>query len=158
MTDGQKKQAWVTALRLLAATPKSSRELEKKLTEKGYPETVIRDTLSGLQEKGILDDFQYARNVASRFVYGKPSGMRKIEFELKKRHISPEIREDILGSLTEEEERERAREIGRMKWDAWARLSAEKRKKKTYDFLVRRGFDFSVARDLIEEFTEAVSR
>jgi regulatory protein len=151
MDPEQKKQAWITSLRLLAATPKSSMELSRKLEEKGYCKEVIEQTLSDLSAKRILDDEAFADNVMSRYLVGKPSGIRKIEFELKRHRVPARIREERLGGLTEEGERARAVEIGEAKWAHSSGLPVDKRKKKLYDFLVRRGFDFSIARDVVDE-------
>ncbi|MFA6599441.1 MAG: regulatory protein RecX [Candidatus Omnitrophota bacterium] len=157
MSETQIKQAWITSLRLLASTPKSSSELEAKLAEKGYPAEVVRATVEGLRSKGLLDDEAFARQIASRLTAGKPSGNRRIAFELKRRRVPAPVREEILEGLTEESERERARETAKDKWEKWAALAPDKRKKRTYDFLARRGFDFTVAREVVEELSRAVT-
>ncbi len=150
--EGQRKQAMITTLRLLAATPKSRFELTRRLREKGYAESVILQTLDELEKKGFLSDRAFAENLKSRFTLGKPSGSKKIAFELKRHGVPPQIREEVMSGLEPEEEMARAREIGMLRWNQHARLAPEKRKKRVYDFLLRRGFDYSIARDLIEEF------
>ncbi len=150
----QARQAWITSLRILAASPKSSNELERKLADKGYSVEVIQDTLALLVSKGLLNDQAYAQSIVSRFVTSQPSGAKRIGFELKRRRVSADIREQVLASLSESSELERAREAGLSRWERFRHLPVEKRKKRTYDFLVRRGFDFQIARDLIEEFEE----
>ena len=150
MTESQKKQAWITSLRLLAASPKSERELSRKLEEKGYDAAVIRETLQGLQQRGILNDRAYAQTIAARSLAGRPAGIRKISFEMKKHGIPPPIQEEILSGITPEQELERARETGSQRWKRFASIPIEKRKKRVYDFLIRRGFDFQIARDVLE--------
>ena len=147
----QEKQAWLVSLRLLTATPKSVKELRDKLTAKGFPEPVIQKTLETLESRGILSDRAFAQNIVARFTQGRPSGNRKISFELKRKGVSAKIQEEVLEGLNPDEETERAREMAQMKWERFARLDPEKRKKRVYDFLIRRGFDFQLVRDILEE-------
>lgn len=148
--DPQKKQALITSMRLLAATAKSRIELAGRLKEKGYPDPVIQNTLDDLEKQGFLNDRTYARNLKSQFTFGKPSGSSKIAFELKRHGISAAIREEVLSEINPEEERERALDLGRIRWDKERKAPKEKRRQRVYSFLVRRGFSFSHARDVIE--------
>lgn len=152
MDEPQKKQAWITALRLLAASPKSRLEISRKLAEKGYPREVVSETLSQLEGQNLLSDRAYAQNLAARLTHGKPSGTRKIAFELKRHGVSAKIREEILEEIKPDEEIRRARELAQGRWERLQNLPPEKRKKRVYDFLIRRGFDFQVVRDILEEF------
>ena len=149
--DEQEKQAWIVSLRLLAATPKSVKELRDKLTAKGFPDGIIEKTLATLQDKGLLSDRAFAQNIVSRFTQGQPSGSRKISFELKRKGVPAKMREEILEGLNPDEERERARELAGARWERFAKLEAQKRKRRVYDFLLRRGFDFQLVRDVIEQ-------
>ena len=149
--EEQQKQAWIVSLRLLAATPKSVKELRDKLMAKGFPDEIIQKTLNLLETKGLLSDRAFAQNIVTRFTLGQPSGNRKIGFELKRKGVPAKMREEILEGLNPEEETDRARELARGKWERFSNVAPEKRKKRIYDFLIRRGFDFQTARDLIEE-------
>ena len=149
--DEQEKQAWIVSLRLLTATPKSVKELREKLTGKGFPETIVEKTIAKLESSGFLSDRAFAQNIVTRFTQGNPSGARKISFELKRKGVPAKLRDEILEGLNPEEERERAAELARNKWERFARLDGDKRKKRVYDFLLRRGFDFQLVRDVIEK-------
>ncbi len=142
---------------MLTASSKSRQELTKRLAEKGYGEGVIREALDQLEAQGILSDRKYAEELLSRLTVGKPSGRRKIGFELKRHGIPRKIQEDILSSLEPSEERERARELALHKWDSSKNLGKEKQKKRVYDFLVRRGFDFEIARDIVQRLESSPS-
>ena len=150
MSESQKKQAWITSLRLLTATPKSRKDLAKKLSEKGYDNEVIRQTLEELEAKGILNDRAYAENLVSRHLYGRPSGVRKISFELKRRGISSKLQEELLTPLSGEQETQRAWDAATQRWERFKRIPIENRKRRVYDFLLRRGFEFQLVRDIIE--------
>ena len=59
----QQNQAWVTSLRLLAATPKTRKELANKLAGKGFSESVVEETLDKMEAQGLLSDLAYAKNL-----------------------------------------------------------------------------------------------
>ena len=149
--SGGKKQAGIHALRLLAASPKTRRELERKLSDKGYEEAVIRNTLDELERQGLLSDRNFAVDLVSRFIHARPSGARRIRFELKRRGVPAKLQEEVLAQFQADDERGRARELAAERWRRFSHLPVEKRIKRVYDFLIRRGFDFQTARDLIEE-------
>ena len=149
--ESQEKQAWVAALRFLAATPKSRRDLFTKLCAKGFSEEVANQTLDGLEQKGLLSDKVFAKDLVARYTQGKPSGSRRIGFELQRRGIPPKVREEILSGMDPAEEKERARELSRAKLEQFKNLEPQKRKKRVFDFLLRRGFNFETVREVMEE-------
>lgn len=152
MPDSEiQKQALVVALRLLASTPKSRHQLSDRLMEKGFPQTVIQAVLDQLESQNILSDRRYAQDIATRFTMVKPSGRQRIAFELKRKGISASIREEVLEQLDPEGEIQAAREVAKAKWDRLSKLPEESRKKKVYDFVIRRGFDFQTVRMVVDE-------
>lgn len=151
MNESQKKQAQLISLRLLAASPKSRRDLAQKLSRKGFAKDLIRETLDQLEKGGLLSDLQYARNLVSRWTHYKPSGQTRILFELTRHGIPPKIREQVLSELRPEDEILRGREIAKYLWERHKKLSLLQRKKRVYDTLARRGFEFQLARDLVEQ-------
>src|SRR5437868_9512968 len=128
--DEQAKQAWVSCLRLLTATAKTRKELGRKLLEKGYPQPIIESTLDGMEKQGLLSDAAYAKNLARRLTHGKPSGRRKISFEMKRHGVPAKICEEILSQIKPDEELERAKELASYKWLQGSKLEPQKRKKK----------------------------
>ncbi len=151
--DSQKKQAVVVALRVLAASPKSRAEISQKLKDKGFPLPVIDEVLSDLEKQGFLSDQAFAQNLIAKYTHGKPSGSRKIKFELKRRGVSGKISEEAIAGLDPEEEKARARELAQARWEKFSKLDPDKRKKRVFDFLMRRGFDYQLVRELIEEMS-----
>jgi regulatory protein len=152
-SDEQTKQALITALRLLAASPKSGSELRKKLESKGYAGESIERALGKLRDQGVLDDTLYAKDLMARLTLGKAAGRHKIAFELKRHGISPKIQTELLGGISSEEETERAFEQARIKWTGWSKLEPQKRRKRLYDFLIRKGYDFQIAQDVLGKLT-----
>ncbi len=152
--EEQYKQALITSLRLLAASPKSGQEIRKKLTDKGYAKNNIDRALQELQKQGVLDDSLYAKDLVARLMHGKAAGKFKIAFELKRHGVSEKIRSDLLDSITPEAESERALEQARAKWTGWKNVEPQKRKKRLYDFLVRKGYNFQIAQDVLQQLVK----
>ncbi|MDD5226224.1 MAG: regulatory protein RecX [Candidatus Omnitrophica bacterium] len=154
LAEEQTKQALITCLRLLAASPKSGQELRKKLASKGYTSEAIDQALKDLRDQGILDDTKYAQDLMARLTLGKCVGRHKIAFELKRHGISKKISEKLLEMLSNEDEAERALEQARMKWAGWSSLDPQKRKKRLYDFLIRKGYDFQIAQEILQKLSK----
>lgn len=130
MDDAKRKQAQVSALRMLAAAPKSSQDLKRKLTERGFDEESVEAALSSLEKQGLLNDRAFAENLISRYTHAQPSGARRIAFELKRRGVPAKLREEMMENFRPEQERERAQEIAEVRWQRLERIPWEKRKKR----------------------------
>lgn len=157
LAEEQTKQAYITCLRLLAASPKSGQELRKKLAAKGYAAGNIDQALQNLRAQGILDDTRYARDLMTRLTLGKAAGRHKIAFELKRHGIPQKARNELLGTVSNEDETERALGLARPKWSGWSKLDPQKRKKRLYDFLIRKGYDFQIAQDVLQKLPKESS-
>ena len=149
--EEQAKQAMITCLRLLAASPKSGQELRKKLEDKGYDSEIIERALGGLREQGVLDDTRYAKDLVARLTACKAAGKHRIAFELKRHGVPQKIRNELMDSLSNEDETDRALEQARLKWAGWSKLEPQKRKKRLYDLLIRKGYDFQIAQDVLQK-------
>ena len=135
----------------MAATPKSRRNLQEKLRERGFAQTAIQGALEQLEKQGLLNDRSFAESIFQTYSNHRFSGRRRIAFELEKRGISKPLVREILEKFTPEDEREKALELAKQKQEKWSGLDRLKRRKKIYDFLVRRGFDFTLSRDVVAE-------
>lgn len=146
----QAKQALVTSLRLLSATPKSRKLLETKLSERGFDSDVIRKTVEALERQGLLSDRALGESLLENFKNYRLSGKKRIAFEMKKRGIASPLIQELVAKYGPEEEREKATQLAREKWEKLKKLASQKRRKRVYDFLLRRGFDYSLSRDVVE--------
>lgn len=151
ITSEQERQALVTSLRLLAASPKSRLKIQEKLKARGFKQGVIERILSQLERQGYLNDRAFAEAVFQSLTNQRPSGRRRIAFELKKRGIKEGLIQELLEPCGEEEERERALAVAKEKAGRWQKVDRQNRRKKIYDFLVRRGFDYALSREVVEE-------
>lgn len=158
MEAEQKKQAMISALRLLAAGDKSERDLTDKLRQKGFSVAITQATLTQLIQEGLLSDHIFAQKLAERVLKGKRAGTHRLAFELKRKHIPENIRKQILSSVNPDEQRQQAFEIAALKVTSLRDTNPRILRKKLYDFLVRKGYDFQLAQDTAQAVLVKIKR
>lgn len=127
-------------------------EVRRKLHEKGYGADITDDVIQRLTDYGYLDHEAYAKAyVESRFS-GSGYGPRRLSADLTRRGVDRGIVNRVVSEAIEDDEpADAALRQGRKRWAALEReTDPRKRKKKVLDFLVRRAFDFGLARDVVE--------
>lgn len=92
------------ALALLKAQDRTRMELRNKLSEAGYREDIIDQTIAYIDSYGYLDDERYASNYI-RFRKHQKSKL-VLQMELSRKGISKEILESIFENEYQEDESE----------------------------------------------------
>lgn len=92
------------ALALLEAQDRTRMELRNKLSEAGYREDIIDQTIAYIDSYGYLDDERYASNYI-RFRKHQKSKL-VLQMELSRKGISKEILESIFENEYQEDESE----------------------------------------------------
>ena len=145
----QFKQGYLYAVRLLTASKKSSKELSKRLKDKGYQPAAIEDILQSLRSQGILDDRKMADETIHWAKQAKKYGKKRISLELKKKGIAQNLIDGALEGYSKEEERKTAYQLAEIRWNKVKHLEPQKRKKRLFDYLISRGFDFELTREIM---------
>jgi len=143
------------AVKLLAAKPRSVRELRERLLEKLWTDDEIVDAvIEKLKEYKYLDDEQYARDLAVSKLRQKPQGKRRLRQSMSQKKLD---KETVEAAISEAFEKLPEDELIDQAIDKRLRLKGkpESREdlKKFYDHLLRQGFGF----DLIREKMSAVA-
>ncbi len=149
--DSQFKQGYLYAVRLLTASKKSATQLLKRFKEKGYKPEIAESVLEKLKEQGILNDRKMVDETIQWAKQAKRYGKRRIAMELKKKGIAQNVIDDSLSHYSKEEERETALVLAQVRWQKLERIEPNKRKKRMYDFLISRGFDFETTREIVDQ-------
>lgn len=147
--DMQERQEAAAALdkavQRLASRARGKAEMEKYLTEKGFSESAVANTIKKLQGYGYIDDSEFARLVVRDRVNTKSIGRRSLAYELKRIGVSDEEaagameqygEEDELAAATRQAEKDLRRTVGEP--------DQKKRRAKVYASLARRGFSGDV--------------
>ena len=144
--------AKASALAGLASKARTTREVRDALARKGFADDVIEDTVADVVRLGLVDDAAYARAFVRGRFSGRGYGPARLRQDLMRKGVGRDAIEAALAELSESEDLgDAARDQAARKWRT---LSSEddlrKRKKKTMDYLVRRGFSFGRAREAVD--------
>lgn len=129
---------------MLEARARGADELKRLLLRKGEPPADVDATLERLSNAGLIDDANYARQVARSKALGAGMSRRRIQMELAKRGVAREISAAAIDevfvseSVDEEQLIERA---ARKKLKTLGKLDDLTRRRRLYAFLARRGYD-----------------
>ncbi len=151
LEDGQEKNGYIYAIRLLSVTKRSERELKKRLKEKGYGEQAIEKIAQVLKNQKYLNDLSLAKQQVEYSVFGNPKGRKRIRFELKHKGVSDSVIDSALESYDQAKETEIAAEIAERKFEQMTDPDAAKKLKRIFDYLSRRGFDYEICRSVVSE-------
>lgn len=139
------------ALDYVSRGGKTTTEVRRSLARRGFSEGAVEDAIEKMEGYGYLDDAAYA----SAFVRGRSAsrghGPQRLRADLIKKGVSRDAIDRALEELDADALADSARQLAAQRWRA---LSGEedlrKRKKKTTDFLLRRGFSFDQVREALD--------
>ena len=147
-----------TALRFLAARPRSEREVARRLARSGFDPSAVDATLSELRSAGLIDDAAFASYWLEQRHTFRPRGARLLQAELRQRGISPELASTAAATAAPSAEDDayraalkRARQLS----------SADPRTFRTRltHHLARRGFDWDTITTTVDRLaSELLSR
>jgi regulatory protein len=144
------------AVRLLAAKPRSVRELRERLLEKLWTDEEIVDAvIEKLSHYKYLDDEAFARDTALSKLRQKPQGRRKLQMTMSQKKLDKDIVEkavaDAFESIPEGDLIDRAiQKRLRIK----GRPETREDTKKFLDHLLRQGFEYDLIRDRMSSIAE----
>jgi regulatory protein len=153
--------AYDRALNLLTFRARSTRELQRRLVQKGVTAERADRVITKLREVGLIDDADFARQL-TRSKMSAGASQRRVHQELFKRGVPREVADEAVEQVVEEEglsDAESIERIARKKWRTLDRLDEPTRRRRLFAFLARRGFDSDdvsrVVRQLAGEATNA---
>jgi regulatory protein len=146
------------ALRLLSVRPRSVAELRDRLVKKRHERALIERALENFQKQGLLDDEKFAKLLAGSKVLGRPVGKQRLEEELKKKGIEPQLAQRTISEIGDYDERQAARALVARRFERMQDVSDQKKKARLFGFLRRRGFGQDVIYDVLEELFKARPR
>jgi regulatory protein len=131
------------ALRFLEPRPRSSTEVKEHLRKKKFPAEAIEQTITRLQDVGLIDDEAFAKYWVENREQFRPRGGRALRFELRRKGLSDTAIADAVSQVDETESAYRAVESRARRW---RELERREFFDKVSAFLVRRGFSYEIAK------------
>ena len=144
--DRMREKVTAAAFRILAARPRSERQLRERLLAKPWVEPVAVDQcIARLKELGYVDDAHFARNYASSRVESKAVGRARLARELAGKKVSQDAIEEAVGSVFNEAGEDSVIDRAIQKRiRTHGRPSDRRSAKRMFDHLARLGFEFSL--------------
>lgn len=136
------------AARFLSYRPRSSTEVQRNLKKNSFEETVIERAIARLNELGYLDDTAFARYWLENRSTFKPRSSSALRYELRQKGVADSVIESVLPDVDDHAAAYRA---GREKARRLRGLERAVFHKKLSGFLQRRGFNYGISRDVIQQ-------
>lgn len=136
--------------RLWSIRQRSEKEVRDYLRVKKISSLAANSLIEKLKKKGMINDFEFAKNWTESRRRSKQKGIRAIKAELYQKGIDKEIIAEVLSQSDSVSEEELAKKAIEKKMRSWKNLPIQELKKKAFDFLMRRGFEFEISRKTIE--------
>ena len=138
-------------LRQLAMAPRSRAELMQKLAQRGCAADVAATVLDRMTQVGLVDDQAYAQMLVRVQQSGRGLAKRALARELRTKGIEDHLAEEALASISDEDERDRARALADKKLRAMHGLGIEVQTRRLAAMLARKGYSSSVTYAVIRE-------
>ena len=142
-------RAFQRGISFLAVRPRSRKEIERHLHQKGISAQAIEQAIERLDGYGYINDAEFARIWIENRLRHRPRGRFGLSYELKQKGISETI---IEAALSGYDENQAAWAAIRPKLERWQHLSELERRRKIYSFLKQRGFSGETIREICEAY------
>jgi regulatory protein len=150
---GNIEAAQELAFRFLSYRSRSSEEVRQKLSQAGFAPSAIKGVIARLEELKYLNDYDYARASGRSCVEHKCWGPARIRDSLLKKGVAPAIITSVVQELADEHDfslvARRALEA-RFSPAEMHKLTERKTRQRLIDYLVRKGFSWSIIADVIK--------
>jgi regulatory protein len=138
--DKTEEGAWRRALGYLARQAQTASQIKRYLERRGVAPEVADRVVRRLEEKGFVDDAAYARRWLERRVKTGRTSIRQAVWELKCRGVAPDVIEEVLAELPDNEEEKAANRMVRAHRQRYCDLPLNTWRLKAYRTLLRKGF------------------
>jgi regulatory protein len=145
------RQAKEAALRSLSRTPKSTREISRRLKDWGFEEQVIGEVVCELEKYGYLNDREFARIYSESCLRTNPLGPRLLSQKLFTKGLSRElIQQTIEETYRQHDEVTLAKKLLAKRRDTYEAVDSRIARKRKADYLARRGFSWDAIREALD--------
>ncbi len=137
--------------RLLGMRSHSVGEIRQKLKIRKFSSDTIKKIIKKYTNQGVLDDTQYAYQLAKNILERKPCGKPYLVAHLQRKQIDRMIAENVVETvLNDHNQIDLAIASLGKKWLSFSKFELETARKKSYNYLSRRGFSYGIAREAFE--------
>jgi regulatory protein len=153
--EERKKEAKDVALKILSFRRRTEKQVKDKLQKKGFDEKTIKATIDKLKEFDLINDIEFATAWVKDRLAFKPRGKKLLKQELWKKGIKKEIIEQVTEELCQNEDKSALELLEKIK-KRYKDLEEKAAKRRMFNFLLRRGFSYEVARQVLTQLTQSL--
>jgi len=146
LTEDSRERAYQQAMLFLSYRARSEKEIRQNLLKHEIPEEVVENTLERLRKAGLANDNDFARAWVENRNTFRPRSKKALAIELRQKGLDDEA---IQASLSDVDEEALAYETGLKRATRLKALERSEFRKKLSEFLVRRGFSYSVVAPVV---------
>ena len=143
--------AHTIALNALVARAKSKGELLAHLKKRGVEDDVAQATIFRLQEKGLINDAEFAKAWTQSRHTSKKISKRIIASELRTRGVDQLSIDEALDEIDDESEYRTAFSLAMKKYSTMSKLESDVQVRRVQSLLQRKGFSFTTISRVIRE-------
>jgi regulatory protein len=136
--------------RYVSYRPRTVREAEQHLSQKGFDLSLIQSVLETMKKQGYLDDRQYAKNWIRERQTGKKLGINRLKQELKRKGVPSEYIDEAIEEENIEEERQLVTEVAERRYSRICREDWPTIERRLGSYLLRRGFSSYLVRQALQ--------
>lgn len=153
--DEEVEAAKRLAVNYISHRMRSESEVRRRLSKNGTSNEGIEDVVTYLKGLGYLDDAAFAGAFARDGTLNKKWGPHRIASGLRKAGVGDRHVSDAMTQARQSiEDGDLLTKLARKRWQQLERVSdVQRRKKRVFDYLARRGFDFDDVRRAIDELS-----
>lgn len=147
--EDEREVIYQKALHFLSYRPRSSSEVQRNLIKRGISETLAQETVTRLQEAGLVNDETFARTWVENRNTFRPRSRAALELELRRKGLGDDTIRTVLDEQVDEEAlaleaaRKYARRLADLEWPEF--------RQKLGGFLARRGFSYTTLAPVVSE-------
>lgn len=141
------------ALRYLSYRPRSEKEIELRLSRRGFDDSSIEGVLQNLKEQLIVDDRAFARFWRQNRESFSPRSRTLLKRELKEKGIAADIIDEELEEFDDEWS---AYMAAQKKMKAFALLDCRDFRHRLGAFLRRRGFGYTITNHTVSQLWQEI--
>jgi len=136
------------AFDLLVRRSYTRKEMYNKLVQR-YGEDAVSATMETLERLGYIKDEEYAKDWVESRKRHKPKGKKTLRMELMRKGIDKGTISRVLSEIDDSEEFEMAMKVAEKQMNHYKDLEPNVARRRLYNFLERRGFDYETINDVI---------
>lgn len=139
------------AIKWLSTRPRTEKEVNDKLKEKGCNEDTIFYVIDQLKKNKYINDEEYTEMFINSKINTSTCGKIKIQEDLKKKGIDNCVIKEKIASVLFEDEMEIAHKLAEKKLKTIEKLDMHKKIYRLNNFLISRGFSYEISKKIVND-------